>query len=284
MTGPQCLLSSPSFRTCKLAQVIVNLNGPGMPARTGSNANQETHHLAEDTVHVWWANLHASSVNAADAFNLLDSEERARAARFRSDVDRAQFVASRSMLRSLLSLYLGCEPSGVRFGHAPGGKPHLLRNDAWPDLRFNASRTRNLAMFAIAAGREVGVDTEQITFDGGIADAIGKALTDDERASLAALSSQTEKHGEFFKFWVRKEAFLKACGQGLAIAPARVHARTPSGKVYLRGRLQRGWRVYDVAVGAGYSAAVAAEGERWRVVLHAFDSHRTSALGACNLK
>ena len=245
---------------------------------TGSNANRAAH-LAEYTVHVWQANLQSSSVHAADAHNLLDSEERARAAKFLNDVDRARFVASRSMLRSLLSFYLGCKPSGVHFGHAPGGKPHLLYNDARPDLRFNASLTRNFAMFAIAAGREVGIDIEQITFDGGVADAIGRALTDDERGSLEKLFSQTEKHTEFLKLWVRKEAFLKARGDGLAVPPAVVHARMPSGEVYLRGRLQRGWRVYDIAVGAGYSAAIAAEGEHWRVVLRTFNSHRMSAVG-----
>ena len=247
-----------------------------MPPLIGSNANRAAH-LAKDTVHVWQANLHASSVNATDALNLLDSEERARAAKFFSDVERAEFVASRSMLRSLLSFYLGCEPSGVRFGHAPGGKPHLLRHDARPDLRFNASRTCNLAMVAIAMGRDVGVDIEQITFDGGVADVMGKALTDEERASLEALPSQAEKHAEFFKLWVRKEAFLKARGDGLAIAPALVHAQTPSGKVYLRGRLQRGWRVYDVAVGAGNAAAIAAGGKHWRVVLNTFNGHKISA-------
>ena len=240
-----------------------------MPASSRPIASP-TESLPRGVVHVWHADLALASAYATNALGLLDREERERAARLRSDADRAQFVTAHGIMRILLARYLGCSAAAVRFGYGPHGKPYILRGKEQPDLHFNASRTSGLTMFAIAAERDVGIDAEKIDFDRGLTDSLSRALSDRERAFLGALPSEIEKYTECLKAWARKEAFLKARGDGLAIAPADVHTETISGKIYLSGRLQRRWRVYDIAVWEGYSAALAAEGETCQVVIREY--------------
>jgi len=242
-----------------------------MPTLTGPITNQPAR-LPKGEVHVWHTNLAGALEDPSGALDLLDLEERARAARLRSDADRAQFIVAHGIIRILLASYLGCTAHAVRFGCGPRGKPYVVRSDGHPDLCFNASRTSDLAIFAIAAEREVGIDAETITSDGGLTDALAQALSGRERTLLADSPSEIERYTEYLKAWARKEAFLKARGDGLAVPPAEVCTETASGMVYLRGRIQPGWRVYDISVGDGYSAAVAAEGEHWHVVLRRYST------------
>ena len=222
--------------------------------------------LDEGLVHVWHADLAAAHINPVGMLDLLDADECARALRLRNATDRAQFVASHGVARTLLACYLGCDPRALRFGYEPRGKPYLVRNEGEPDLRFNVSRTMDFALFAVADGREVGIDIEQIVHDRGLAEVALRALTHRERARLDTLELEIERTTQFFRAWTRKEAFLKARGDGLAGEPGDVDTEDDSGKVYVQGRLQPDWRVHDLAVRCGYSAAVAAAGENWCVI------------------
>jgi 4'-phosphopantetheinyl transferase len=118
----------------------------------------------------------------------------------------------------------------------------------------------------VAAGREVGVDIEHVNYDRELVELAEQALTHRERALLDNLHSETERRMGFFRAWTRKEAFLKARGDGLATPPADVDTEDELGKIHVRGRWQPGWRVDDLAVGHGYSGAVAAMGEDWCVI------------------
>jgi 4'-phosphopantetheinyl transferase len=174
------------------------------------------------------------------------------------------------MARILLGLYLGCPPRAVRFGYARHGKPYVICADRQVGLRFNASRTKDLAIFAVSAEREVGIDIERLNLDHASVDAVTQALTERERAVLNPLPSKIERYAGCLNAWARKEAYLKARGVGLMISPADVDTEPKSGRIYLYGKWQQRWRVYDLAVGDCYSAAVAAEGEHWRIVLREF--------------
>jgi 4'-phosphopantetheinyl transferase len=241
-----------------------------MPALNASLSEQEPV-LGEGTVHVWHVDLIAAQISIADMFDLLDAGERSRASRLRHASDRAQFMASHGVAKFLLAHYLGCDPRKLRFGYEPRGKPYVLRNEEEPDLRFNVSRTTNFALFAVAKAHDVGVDIEQIAQGDGLGDVVLRGLSHRERARMETLESETEKEAQFFRAWTRKEAFLKARGDGLSIAPADVDTADDSGKIYVRGQLQPGWRVRDVAVRPGYSAAAAAPSEHWRVIYREFN-------------
>jgi 4'-phosphopantetheinyl transferase len=85
---------------------------------------------------------------------MLSRDETERASRFRFEDDRSRFIASRAILRQLLSLSVAYEPESISLEYNPWGKPALAAKFADNDIRFNLSHSHGLAVYAIARGRE----------------------------------------------------------------------------------------------------------------------------------
>ena len=114
--------------------------------------------LGEDEVHVW-----RIALDCGDGDSLrsgLSSDELARAARFHFERDRTRFSVARAALREILAHYLGASPDEIAFVYGGHGKPALAPPHG--DLRFNLSHSHDVALCAVARGREVGVDVERI--------------------------------------------------------------------------------------------------------------------------
>jgi len=151
---------------------------------------------------------------AADASaSLLSREERERAARFAADRERRRFTVARARLRQLLGERLGAAPEAIELTYAANGKPRLHPRHG-SDLRFNVSHYEDVAAYAFANGREVGVDIEGVR---SLADADAvAALAFAPREHRAYLALDPEQRPRaFFNCWTRKEAFVKALGAGL---------------------------------------------------------------------
>ena len=177
--------------------------------------------ITDDEVHVWRASSDPDATAMERAAQSLSDDERARADRFRFDRDRRRFVARRGGLRALLARYLGRSPSGIRLGYGPQGKPELAIEESAPDLRFNVSHTDGVVLYAVARGREVGVDVERIVPRLATAGMIDRCLTGRESAAVRA-REPGEQPAAFFGCWTRKEAYLKGRGSGLALPPRSV--------------------------------------------------------------
>lgn len=197
----------------------------------------------DDEIHVWEIDLDGVSAGAA----VLSHDERVRAARFRFDEHRARFVAGRAALRTILAGYVGSAPAEIAFGYSRFGKPELAGGTR---LRFNASHSSGRQLIAIASGREVGVDLERVRPDFAFEDIVRRFFPPEERAAISDAES-------FFRAWTRREAFLKATGQGL------------SG---LRTAAPPSWTVADLDAGEGWAAAIAVKGGVCRVVRHVFST------------
>src|SRR4029077_2455201 len=128
--------------------------------------------------------------------------------------DRQRFAVAHGVLRLLLSRYLTLPPAELRFVAGPHGKPDLaepLRDRA---LRFNLAHSGEVALFAFAEGREVGVDLELINTR--TADpAIAERLSTPAEWSRIVAQPPAERSHMFARFWTLKEAYLKAVGIGL---------------------------------------------------------------------
>ena len=111
--------------------------------------------LSNDEIHVWCVELDAAGEEAALAA-CLSEEERERAHGLLSGTHQRRFVVARGMLRQLLGRYLDQDPGAVTFSRGAHGKPFLQEGT----LYFNVSHTHELALYAIARDREVGVDVE----------------------------------------------------------------------------------------------------------------------------
>ncbi|WP_162140530.1 4'-phosphopantetheinyl transferase family protein [Sphingomonas sp. PR090111-T3T-6A] len=177
--------------------------------------------LSPGEAHVWIARLDALCGHAEAATGILDETERARAANFRFDRDRLLYMLGRMTLRRLLSAYLGTEPADVPLRVGPYGKPELGSPFDTAPLHFNVSHSGDLALYAITRDGPVGIDVEQIR---PIADLQGVAelvLSPREKAAFSALR-MGDRQAFFHEAWARKEAYLKALGDGLMRPPTSI--------------------------------------------------------------
>ena len=196
--------------------------------------------------------------------SLLSEAERERASRFAFGRDARRFIVGRARLRQLLAARLGVRPESVELVFGARGKPALANPALNSHLRFNLSRCDDLAVFALSSGREVGIDVEAIRSLPD-ADAIAaRFFSRREHAAYRALEPCDRPLG-FFQCWTRKEAFVKALGEGLSHpldsfdvslapgAPAELLRVEPGSGV------DRGWGLASFSPAPGFVAAVAAE-------------------------
>lgn len=218
--------------------------------------------LAAGEIHAWSFALDLSDAVGRRLAALLSADEQERAAAFHFAHDRAHFSAARGRLRELLAGYLGTAPAALRFETGTHGKPRLAADFAAADIRFNLSHSHGQGLVAVTRGVEVGVDLEQMRADVDAAGIVASHFSPAERAAWAALP-EAQRHEAFFHGWVRKEAYVKARGEGLSHDSA---AYTVELEPAARGALladalsadaARAWRVEKLAAPAGFAAAIA---------------------------
>lgn len=172
--------------------------------------------LLPPDVHVWRIALAADDQTVAQLSDCLDHAEQSRAAAFHFPRDRRRFIVSHAATRRILAGYLEVQAADLGFTLAPGGKPRLAPPFEASGLHFNLSHAHELALLAVAHGRSVGVDIEYLR---PLPDALSLAETffaPAETARLRPLLGAPPGERLFFTCWTRKEAFIKATGDGLA--------------------------------------------------------------------
>jgi len=144
---------------------------------------------------------------------LLADEEHLKAARFRFDVHRHQYVITRALVRTVLSAYCEVDPRAWRFGSTSYGRPYIAAPDVLPGLSFNIAHTAGLIVCACATSRVVGVDAERVR-DAPL-DVANRYFSPIEVAELRALPPDAQPE-RFFQYWTLKESYIKATGKGLS--------------------------------------------------------------------
>ena len=168
--------------------------------------------LSSGTVHLWKANLKVESQSETGFRTLLSDEEQLRADRFRFSEHRRRFTVARGMLRRLLGYYLHQSPEKIALRYGPFGKPFLSRYEF---LKFNLSHADDLALFGFALDHEIGIDLERINTGIEFQQLARHFFARKEMAMLLELPPEQRLQG-FFNCWNRKEAFVKAKGEGLS--------------------------------------------------------------------
>jgi len=226
--------------------------------------------LPRDVVHVWRTETDVSASCEASLYNLLAPDERARADRFLYEEDRRRYTVARGVLRTLLARYLKVQPGSLDFLYGVHGKPSLLEASDGCDLRFNLSHSHGLALYAFAISREVGVDIERVRPNTDIAGVARRSFSTAEVRALSIIPPD-ERREAFFACWTRKEAFIKAHGEGIALGLNRfdVEFRPGEPAALLRfggdpAEVSR-WSMRALEAGEGYMAALAVEGGGWKL-------------------
>jgi 4'-phosphopantetheinyl transferase len=220
--------------------------------------------LADGEVHVWLARLRQPESAQRELWLSLSADERARAGRFHFRDDMEHFVVARGTLRHLLARYTGVAPHQIRFSYNGYGKPAMDGETGSP-LRFNASHSNALALYAVARGREVGIDIEFVREDFAGFEIAERFFSPREVSALRALP-EGERVDAFFDCWVRKEAYIKARGEGLSHP---LHTFTvsltpgePAALLHTEGDSCEAarWSLVGLYPCEGYRAALALEG------------------------
>lgn len=221
-------------------------------------------------VHLWTALLDPRTEDLTPFADLLSNEENARSTRFRFPRDQRRFVQCRGILRQLLGGYLLMPPNAVQIISASKGKPMVPAPVNPRDIRFNVSHSHDFAVFALSIGKEVGVDTELIRDDVEAEQIARRFFSDQEQAELTLLEGAKLKMG-FFLGWTRKEAYLKARGDGLE-KPLNSFSvtLTPEAPVRLLSEDAHKWSLYSLDVAPGWTTALAVEGTPSRILLGDF--------------
>jgi 4'-phosphopantetheinyl transferase len=227
--------------------------------------------LPDNAVHVWRVPLDQSSERTAAASKVLSPDEREVTARYHFNMHRQQFVQARAGLRLVLSDYTGVDPRNLEFTYGPQGKPALTNAKSHGDLRFNLSRRDGLALIAVTRGREIGIDVELLRKDLPFFEIAEASFSAAESAALRNLPESALSRG-FYNCWTRKEAFVKAIGQGLSfpLKDFDVSLRPGDAAELLEARGSHTndaarWSLHDISVSENYVAALTVEGSGVKV-------------------
>jgi 4'-phosphopantetheinyl transferase len=235
--------------------------------------------LGNDEVHVWQVALDRTPSQIDRFRRTLATDELARADRFYFQKDRERFIVARGVLRSILGCYLDRTPSSLTFCYSPHGKPALVSEQSRDALRFNLSHSNGLALYAVVRGREVGVDLEFVRCDLQVEQIAERFFSPHEISRLRALPAALRRFA-FFLCWTRKEAYIKARGEGLSLPldqfdvslipgePAALLRTRPDSDEALR------WSLHELTpTPHGYAAAVAVEGDSCALALWQWPSN-----------
>lgn len=229
--------------------------------------------LPEGRIHLWSVRLDPPASQVAALERLLAPDELARARRFRFERHQRQYTVGRGALRTLLGAYLGLPPERVEFAYGPRGKPFLSAALAARGPQFNLSNSDERALVGFTRGLEVGVDLEYRKPMPDCEEIGERFFSESERQVLRRLPRE-RKEEAFFNCWTRKEAYLKAVGEGLA-APldsfdVTLEPGEPPRMLTLRGEEEpaRRWFFHHLVPAEEYIGAIAlesGEGGTWEV-------------------
>jgi len=226
--------------------------------------------LGSDEVHVWRAALNLKASQVQNLHQTLSADEQVRAKRFYFQKDRERFIVARGQLRAILGRYLKTEPSQLRFCYTPHGKPSLDMEIGADAIRFNLSHSQGLALYAITRSREVGVDVEFIRPELVEEQIAERFFSPREVTALRALLTNIQQEA-FFNCWTRKEAYIKARGEGLTLRLDQFDVSLTPGQpatlLSTNGDPQEAsrWSLRNLSLETAYVAALAVEGHGWRL-------------------
>lgn len=265
----------------------MNIQSEDEPAQPASPISPSTwlaapaslSHPGPDEVHIWRIRLEQDETVLQKMHAVLSADERQRALQFKFEKLQKRFVISRGALRDILHRYTGHAAANIVFEYEAHGKPQLAAAFKQNGIQFNLSHAENLALCGVAWRRAIGVDVECI-----------RSLHDAERIAQRFFSARenamfgalplAEKTAAFYNCWTRKEAFIKALGEGLTHPLHRFDVAFVEGEppALLNTRpdpLEAArWTLQALAPGEGYAGAFVVSGKEAHLQCWEWDAPR----------
>jgi 4'-phosphopantetheinyl transferase len=206
----------------------------------------------------FWHSHYLDNAAYSHHWHLLDSTEKTRAEKFKTPLLQQRYVTAHGRLRTILAQYLNVSPESLRIQKTAHGKPYLVD---YPELAFNLSHTGNVMAVAVANNCQLGVDIEQCKYRTNLAALVEKCFGAEEAAYWQQQPEALQLR-EFYQFWTRKEAFVKATGLGISLGLRDCVVNPDNPQQFLAipavCGLASDWQCQDIALGEGICAAVVA--------------------------
>jgi 4'-phosphopantetheinyl transferase len=229
--------------------------------------------LEQKEVHVWCADLEPAADQLAALQKTLTAVEIERANRFRFWRHKRRYIAGRGILRLLLGRYLCVSPPDVKIAYSEYGKPFLPANR----IQFNLSHSKGIALYAFCLAADIGIDLEKIRPISDAQAIAARFFSSGEYARFQSLPEE-KRNDAFFACWTRKEAFIKAVGEGLSYPLDSFEVAFVIGKdarlLSIQGSEKEAarWSLYSLSPVVGYAGAMAVSGRDWRLSCQRFNS------------
>jgi len=225
--------------------------------------------LSGDEVHLWYSSLDLPASSFQRLGATLDADERERTKGLCFDLERARFVVSHGLLRRILGHYSGVEPNKLRFLYSTRGKPSLTEEFGERRIQFSLSHSDGYVIYAFTLDHRIGIDLEHVVPIVESERIAARFFSGKEKAVLDTLAGN-ERREAFFRIWTAKEAYLKACGQGLAFPLNRIETIIDrEGSICSLGikgiEDDSRWSLEQFGPAPGFVASLIIEGSNFRV-------------------
>ena len=215
--------------------------------------------LGINELEIWHGQVTAEDAHYQAYWRILDDVEQTQAHKFKNELLHKRYVESHGRLRNLLAKRLNQSPEKIRIRKAEQGKPYLAD---YPELAFNLSHTADRLMIAEAWNCQLGLDIEIGKQRMNLSGLVEKCFAEEEALYWTQLP-ETQKNSAFYRFWTRKEAFVKATGHGISLGLNQCVINPENPAELLRVPDNCGhssvWHVQDIDLGEGIFSALVAD-------------------------
>ena len=228
----------------------------------------ESLNLSSDHIDVWLCHLKDLSSDINEFYILLSDDERDRADKLKIEDKKKQFVITRGYLRQRLGSLANIDPKDFVFEYLKHGKPVLANNQKYADITFNVSHSYEFALIAISLKQNIGIDVEKINRRSDPRPLVTRFFSKAEQSEFNALP-ETIKAKAFCACWVRKEAFIKAIGDGVAYGldtfDVTVDPELQQPEIILHNPSKKTWSALNIPISNDYMACLVSNTDKINV-------------------
>jgi len=211
--------------------------------------------MTEGFLEIWHGDILPPKPEKLDYYQFLNADEKEKASTFVRPELQKKYIKTRGVLRKVLGSYLNEKPQEIIINTGEYGKPFINESR----LYFNLSHAGNKFVIAVSNCGEVGVDIEQYKNRNNLSGLVRKCFSDVEKAYWQCLSEE-QKVAMFYRLWVRKEAFVKAVGRGIALGLNQCVVNPQNHTRFLNipdeYGLSNDWKIVDVKLNKDDACAV----------------------------
>lgn len=212
--------------------------------------------MNNDPIQIWHGDIGADDAHYQTYWRILDATEQAHAEKIKNDLSRKRYVEVHGRLRKVLAQALNERPEKISIKKAEHGKPYLAD---MPELAFNLSHSADAMVIAVGRYCQLGVDIEYYKPRANMTGLVNKCFAEEEIAYWNHVP-EDQKISEFYRFWTRKEAFVKASGRGIALGLKHCVVNPENQAEFLRVPADCGqaalWHMVDLVLGQGICSSL----------------------------